>query len=1158
MNYKKYMILMLIIIGSSVWFASANSNKNAVFEPDSYEKAEDSPDDFEHNFFVLYPERNFMRHLQNDRYEDHKIRGDDKKGDDKKRHEESFENEHTGPVIEINFPINNAFHPVKVPLDGTPVILKTVVVGTIKGNVENATLKVNSDIFEVPVINGSFYQNVTLNEGANRISILAVDTFGKTGKANIVAYVENTNAELKIPLPPPSPFENEKLGAGLNYTAYLYETKGINAAVEFLKRDPNNIIENRNIRIRIPIPEEKENYINALKSIGINVLYITNATDIGGEIEVHAFLPVSGIRKVGELQFVKRIYVESKPSLESIADGDSIINGDKVRNLGFTGLKPDGSPVKVGVIDESGSSHAAEVHEVIHSIAPNALIVTYNGDWDKAIHNATIDNVDIISVSLSAPWLDLDGTDYISDQIKTARVNNDVLYINAAGNYANLHYKGTYQDNNRNGWHEFARDIYGYDETLDAEWSFLLDSSVTAYLHVNPDDFDKLDIKVGVNNTGVLATESLSVPKSRGVKSITASPGNFSFGNLWKVNISDVRFFVVNSSKYKSSDVIGTPFHIFVYPNPKALSITKIELDKQHQWIDNPVKESSISAPATSRYSFTVGATYSDLIEKSSDVAIVLGISHLATGNIPAGALVILTGLTAKYTFPQDGLAYFSGQGPVYDAAGSTIIKPDVVAPTFVSTNYGIFGGTSASAPHAAGAAALLLSANPSLTADELQKYLEESSLDLGDAGKDNKYGAGRIDVYEAVKRVTPDLQPSNIQVIQDTTKGQNVTITADVRNTGYWEARNIEVQFLKNNTIISTSIIPLLNAGDMTTIESTWIAESIGSYNISVIVDPENRIPEFNESNNYANKTIRLMWLDGWENRKKLTIDGTTAGAQTNYQMKLTVYSSTGTDTPGIMYLGGNVRSDFGDLRFTKSDGVTMLDYWIESYTSGVSAVVWVEIDSVPSSPNNANIFMYYGNPSATSESSGTATFTLFDDFNDGTYSGWTVVNGAWSASMGFLRSGTAGYPITQEINIPSTTAYGVWEWDFRTNGMSNSEMLFKIMSAGNGIGNNQYAHRVNPIEAKYFEIRRDVGVLTYPVDSSWTRDTNWHKIKITRSQDGTFELFLDDTFKGTGIDNTITSTAMLAIFTEGVQNYDFDNIRIRKYISPEPSWSI
>lgn len=147
------------------------------------------------------------------------------------------------------------------------------------------------------------------------------------------------------------------------------------------------------------------------------------------------------------------------------------------------------------------------------------------------------------------------------------------------------------------------------------------------------------------------------------------------------------------------------------------------------------------------------------------------------------------------------------------------------------------------------------------------------------------------------------------------------------------------------------------------------------------------------------------------WNYSKVKTITGTTAGAQTNYQMKLTVYNSSGTDTPGNVYLGGNARSDFGDLRFTKSDGVTLLDYWIESYTSGVSAVVWVEVDSIPASPNNTSIYLYYGNPSATSSSSGAATFSLFDDFNTGSSidtGNWTVNRGDQNISGGILALAT------------------------------------------------------------------------------------------------------------------------------------------------------
>jgi hypothetical protein len=646
--------------------------------------------------------------------------------------------------------------------------------------------------------------------------------------------------------------------------------------------------------------------------------------------------------------------------------------------------------VKVAVIDGSPTIHEAKIMDVIQTIAPDANVTGYREGWNGEIENATADRVDIISVSQSAPHLDLDGTDPISENITRARTKG-ILYINAAGNWARLHYKGTYQDNNKNGWHEFENHFYGYDETLNTEWSFVLDDNVTAYLHLNPADADKLDFKLGASDTEPLQLDSWQFQYSKGVRGIT-TPVNKS---------RDIRIFITNSSKYKSSEVAGTPFHVFVYPESGIL-------DKQHQWVDHPVKESSITAPATSRYSFTVGATYSDLIESSADkVAIFAATNGIRTGNIPAAAVIILSSVAVKFTFPHDGLAYFSGQGPVYDAAGNTLIKPDVVAPTFVSTSHGIFGGTSASAPHVAGAAALVLSANPYLTPDEVQQALEESAVELGTPGKDNEYGAGRIDVYEAVQKVLPDVQSTHIQAVRDGAT-ENFTVKADINNAGHGVTRDVEVQFLKDSSVFNTSVIPVLKAGETITLETKWTAENYGSYNISVIVDPGKKIPELDENDNYANITVDVTGLPGWGFSKKLSVMGTTAGAQTNYQLKLIVRKGSGIDALGTVYLGSNVRDDFGDIRFTKSDGVTLLDYWVESYASGSSAEVWVEVDSVPASPGAADIYIYYGNLGAASTSNGDNTFLLFDHFegNSLNTSKWNAVSRAAGGSITILNS--------------------------------------------------------------------------------------------------------------------------------------------------------
>jgi subtilisin family serine protease len=69
-------------------------------------------------------------------------------------------------------------------------------------------------------------------------------------------------------------------------------------------------------------------------------------------------------------------------------------------------------------------------------------------------------------------------------------------------------------------------------------------------------------------------------------------------------------------------------------------------------------------------------------------------------------------------------------------------------------TDYLLFGGTSASTPIVAGVAALILSVEPNLTSDEVRHFLTRSARDLGDPGRDDYYGWGRVDAQAALDMV--------------------------------------------------------------------------------------------------------------------------------------------------------------------------------------------------------------------------------------------------------------------------------------------------------------------------------------------------------------------------------------------------------------------
>ena len=136
---------------------------------------------------------------------------------------------------------------------------------------------------------------------------------------------------------------------------------------------------------------------------------------------------------------------------------------------------------------------------------------------------------------------------------------------------------------------------------------------------------------------------------------------------------------------------------------PKRLKIWSLD----HDFAEYAVAKNSIVSPADAKGSMSVGAIY-----------------HR---NWNAGRI-------------ED----YSSRGPTTDGR----IKPELVAPTGVSTvshaPY-VFDGTSFAAPHVAGAAALIKSANPSYSRTQLWNALIAAAVDIGPRGRDNDSGYGKL-----------------------------------------------------------------------------------------------------------------------------------------------------------------------------------------------------------------------------------------------------------------------------------------------------------------------------------------------------------------------------------------------------------------------------
>ena len=102
--------------------------------------------------------------------------------------------------------------------------------------------------------------------------------------------------------------------------------------------------------------------------------------------------------------------------------------------------------------------HGTGCAEIIHDIAPDAELVfaeyRYEAEMIQAVDWLMTQGLWIISNSTGGPMGSMDGSSNFAKKVDRVS-SSGVLWVNSAGNLAEAHYRGTFKDQNGDGFHEF-------------------------------------------------------------------------------------------------------------------------------------------------------------------------------------------------------------------------------------------------------------------------------------------------------------------------------------------------------------------------------------------------------------------------------------------------------------------------------------------------------------------------------------------------------------------------------------------------------------------------------------------------------------------------------------------------------------------------------
>ncbi|MDQ3511074.1 MAG: S8 family serine peptidase, partial [Pseudomonadota bacterium] len=211
-------------------------------------------------------------------------------------------------------------------------------------------------------------------------------------------------------------------------------------------------------------------------------------------------------------------------------------------------------------------------------------------------------------------------------------------------------------------------------------------------------------------------------------------------------------------------------------------------------------------------------------VDKVNAVTAGGGVAAVVYNNAPGGFGGTLgTGVTS--TIPAISMTQEDGQALVAGSLGQTANVSTIANNN--TSGYAFLDGTSMATPHVSGAAAVIWSANPSATNQQVRDAMTSTALDLGAAGRDTSFGHGLVQVFNATEALlgggggpVPVAAPSGLSATNNgVVKGKTQfglawsggAVTVDIYRNGS------VVRSATNNTGSYTDAIRTSGSGTMT-----------------------------------------------------------------------------------------------------------------------------------------------------------------------------------------------------------------------------------------------------------------------------------------------------------------------------------------------------